>query len=137
MANLIDREAAFKERLSSLGIRADVKNGLRVAGFDTYGAYAYSFTQPGQKIEDSAFSEWVSSSISASCACCAKPTPRSARPGAAQPDRKVRGRAQQAPQHSDRGTSGACPQPVGVVLLSERVADLALHRAGQVSKPGS
>ena len=65
MASLIDSEAAFKERLSSLGIRADVRNGLSLAGFDTYGAYAYSFSQPGQKIEDSAFNEWVSASISA------------------------------------------------------------------------
>lgn len=65
MASLIDSEAVFKERLSSLGIRADVRNGLSLAGFDTYGAYAYSFSQPGQKIEDSAFNEWVSASISA------------------------------------------------------------------------
>ena len=65
MSSLIDSEAAFKERLNALGLSQAIRAGLSTEGFVTYGSFAYSFSQPGQKIDDDSFAQWVSNSIHA------------------------------------------------------------------------
>ena len=65
MSSLIDSEAAFKERLNALGLSQAIRAGLSTEGFVTYGSFAYSFSQPGQKIHDDSFAQWVSNSIHA------------------------------------------------------------------------
>lgn len=59
MALLADSEAQFTLRVDQCGVPAGIVAGLRAQGISTISAYAYSYGQPGQPIDNTEFGRWI------------------------------------------------------------------------------
>ena len=63
MASLLDSEPQFAQRTLDLRLSEELRRGLKRANLQTFGTYAYSHGQPGQKIVDEAFETWLTSQV--------------------------------------------------------------------------
>ena len=59
MASLLDSEAQFRQRASELGIADDITQTLVSKGLSTMNKFGFSHGQPGQKINDEDFTDFL------------------------------------------------------------------------------
>ena len=63
MTSIVDSAAHFRKRALEVGLTAPHVDSLVNSGVASLGAFAYSFGQPGQAINDNEFSDWVRANI--------------------------------------------------------------------------